>query len=110
MTSLDFKFREETDDEWMELGSCRGLSDIFFAPWQNVHRLASAAKTRLVRCVWNVRYWKRVAISHVRIENTDSGVARVKRNGIRPGFASLRPSACAPSSPNHSFSTERLYA
>jgi WhiB family redox-sensing transcriptional regulator len=32
VTSLDFKFREETDDEWMELGSCRGLSDIFFAP------------------------------------------------------------------------------
>ena len=32
MTVLDFKFREETDDDWMEAGSCRGLSDIFFAP------------------------------------------------------------------------------
>ena len=32
MTTLDFKFRLETDDDWMEHGACRGLSEIFFAP------------------------------------------------------------------------------
>jgi WhiB family redox-sensing transcriptional regulator len=29
---LDFKHRLETDDDWMAVGACRGLSDIFFAP------------------------------------------------------------------------------
>jgi WhiB family redox-sensing transcriptional regulator len=43
MTTLDFKFRPETDDDWMANGSCRGLSDIFFAP------LAERPQTRLRR-------------------------------------------------------------
>ena len=43
MTTLDFKFRLETDDEWMEHGACRGLSEIFFAP------LAERPQTRLRR-------------------------------------------------------------
>jgi WhiB family redox-sensing transcriptional regulator len=43
MTTLDFKFRLETDDDWMEAGACRGLSEIFFAP------LAERPQTRLRR-------------------------------------------------------------
>ena len=41
MTTLDFKFRLETDDDWMENGACRGLSEIFFAP------LAERPQTRI---------------------------------------------------------------
>lgn len=43
MSAFDFKFRQETDDDWMATGSCRGLSEIFFAP------LAERPQTRLRR-------------------------------------------------------------
>ncbi len=54
MTTLDFKFRLETQDEWMEQGACRGLSDIFFAPLaerpQTRARREEKARTVCLQC------------------------------------------------------------
>ena len=54
MSTLDFKFRAETNDDWMELGSCRGLSEIFFAPLaerpQTRHRREEKARTVCLQC------------------------------------------------------------
>ena len=54
MSTLDFKFRAETNYDWMELGSCRGLSEIFFAPLaerpQTRHRREEKARTVCLQC------------------------------------------------------------
>ena len=54
MTTLDFKFRLETQDDWMEQGACRGLSEIFFAPLaerpQTRARREAKARTVCLQC------------------------------------------------------------
>jgi len=77
MASLEFTSkRVQTDDEWMDIAECRGLTEVFFPPIaerpQARERREAMARTVCLQC------------------------AVLKKNGMPPGIGSLRQSAFAP--------------